>query len=206
MSARRILVPRRMRLCLRRLIYFLPKMPLGLLERAFYVVAPCFWPGEIIKGIRIFDPNPETLSHSVKAVNEALMLIEQNDPRRFERVKREISIILRMPVAECASYSRLTRACMIDLRHFPLTEKPKFELVVLAGLIIHEATHGHLFRKGIMHTKRIFQRTETACWREEVRFASKLGFDFRDFLPSDENLKSPELLQRFRTMYEKTEI
>lgn len=203
MSANRIRVLRRIGSCLRRLVYFLPKMPVSLLEGAFYVAAPCFWPSEIIKGIRIFDPNPETFPNSAKVLSEALELIEQNDPRRFERVKREIRVIVQMPVASGGSYSCLMRACTLDLRHFPLTEKPKFELVLLAGLIVHEATHGHLFRKGIVHTKRVFRRTETACWKEEVRFAKKLGFDFREFLPSEENLKNPELLERFKTMYEK---
>ena len=205
MSVNRIRVLRSLRSRFRRVLYFLPKLPPGLLESAFYLAAPHFWPSEIKKGIRIFDPNPETFPHSVKALNEALELIEQNDPRRFKRVKNEIRSIVQMPVAESGSYSRLTRACTIDLRHFPLTETPKFALVLLAGLIVHEATHGHLFSKGIMHTKKVFQRTETACWKEEVRFALKLGFDFREFLPSEHNLNNPELLERFKYMSEKME-
>jgi hypothetical protein len=185
----------------RRGIYLLPRLPVDLLEAAFFLAARRIWPNEVKKGIRIFDPDPQTLPHSVKTICEALELIEQNDSRRFERIKREIHIIVRFPTVAPAAYSRFTKSCRVDLARFPLTENPDFERVLLACLLVHESTHGYLCRRGIMHTKRLYERTEMACWKEEVRFALKLGYNFRDFVPTEHNLKDPRLLERFMAMH-----
>jgi hypothetical protein len=185
----------------RRGIFLLPRLPVDLLEAAFFLAARRIWPNEVKKGIRIFDPDPQTLPHSVKTICEALELIEQNDSRRFERIKREIRIIVRFPTVAPAAYSRLTKSCRVDLARFPLTEDPDFDRALLACLLVHESTHGYLCRRGIIHTRRLFKRTEAACWKEEVRFAWKLGYDFSDLFPSKENLEDAKLLERFRAAH-----
>ncbi|MDR3377954.1 MAG: hypothetical protein P4M10_04665 [Verrucomicrobiae bacterium] len=119
-----------------------------------------------------------------RTISEALALIEQIDTRRFKRVKREIhlivydrSLIEPLPIA---LYFHQAKASLINLGRFDLGKGPKFEMAILASLIVHHATYGHLHRKGVVSGIRIRKdRADSVCVKEEIRFLLKAGVDLR---------------------------
>lgn len=195
--------------CLRWLMWFpfnmlILRIPVNLCRAAFYAIAPFVWPSEIKRGIRILDFHSKTRPEFVKAIDAALTLLEQNDVRRFERVKREIRLIVYdRHVLAPGAYFRQARLCMIDLARNVSFRTPRFRVAVLAALIVHEATHGHLCRKRILHARRIRRRTEAVCVKEETRFLFKAGFDLREFFLSEENMKNPQYMERLTAALDK---
>lgn len=182
-----------------RFIHFTRRLPINVAEVALYAAAPRMWPSDLKRGFRILDPNPRTRPDFVRVIDGALALIEQNDPLRFGRVRREVRMILHMPVIHAGRYFRPFRVCRIDLRCFSWTADAELALRLLACLIVHEATHGHLFTRRVLQTKRCnLRRVESLCWKEEVRFARRLGFDYSSYRPSDDALTDAPLRERLR--------
>lgn len=136
------------------------------------------WPKELRKGLCLIDPFPETRADFVAAVGQALDLIEANDPMRFARLRREIRSFLNVPLprASGAEYCRFRRTCRIDLRYFRLSEDREAGIFLLACRLIHESTHGYLYSKRMLQLKdRV--RVEMLCFKEEARFAKRLGYE-----------------------------
>jgi hypothetical protein len=70
-----------------------------------------------------------------------------------------------------AQFNKSLRACEIDIR-FMLEEDTTSE--VLAGVIVHEATHARLEYRGIEYLEPARDRIEKICVRQELLFAAKL--------------------------------
>lgn len=174
-------------------------LPLNVNDLVLLAWAPRLWPSDFKHGFRIQDSNPQSRLEFVKAVDTALALIEENDALRFGRLSIEVRTIIHMPCMNAGRYSRPFRVCLVDLRHFPFAEDPELAIRLLAGLLVHESTHGYLYRKKVLQTRRRdLHRVESICWMEEVRFHRKLGFDYSSFKPSTEWLKDPPLRERFK--------
>jgi len=195
--------------CLRQLprdLFFLV-LPLNICRTVFYAIARFIWPTECFRGIRMLDFNRQTRSIFNQKINEALTMIEQNDPRRFQRVQREIRLIvydrwLIEPLPQGA-YFRQAKVCLINLKRFDFNRSPRFKTALLAALILHEATHGLLHRKRLSNEKLLrkktphVQRFEVFCNREETRLLLKLGYDLRPFDPyTESNMNDLQYLQR----------
>jgi hypothetical protein len=171
---------------LKRLPVVLISFMLNTCRRVFYAVAIFIWPCGIFKGIRTLDFSRKTRSQFNQKICEALVLVEQNDTRRFERVQRQIRLIVYdrwlIDPLPASSYFSKARVCMINLSRFDFSKRPKFETAILASLIIYLATHGHLHRSGLLDVSRFdVSRIEALCGREERRFLMKLGYDLRGF-------------------------
>ena len=106
-------------------------------------------------------------------VDDALRLIKTYDLRRYHRLLRDLDRIwvhlLNGNVV--AQFNKSLRACEIDIR-FMLEEDTTSE--VLAGVIVHEATHARLEYRGIEYLEPARDRIEKICVRQELLFASKL--------------------------------
>ncbi len=108
---------------------------------------------------------------------EALQLIRDCDPRRFARVQRLIRWVMNFGLGQgkVADYNPETRTCTIDFL------EPKDEVDRLWGSIhyprtmIHEATHGAIFSRGIAYTAALRARIEGLCIAEENRFLRRVG-------------------------------
>ena len=154
-----------------------------------------FWPHEVKKGIRIVDPLAETRAGFVAAIDEALTLIEANDPMRFARLKREVRAIVAVPVLGGAEYCRFLRSCHIDLRAYPLASDRESAITLLACRLIHETTHGHLCTKRVLQQKH-YPEVERLCAREEARFARKVGVDLPESWWSVPDDAQPQVEER----------
>jgi hypothetical protein len=154
---------------------------------------------EVRKGFRIIDPFNQTESTFATVIDEALDLIRESSPIVFNRVKREIRVILNMPTLHAgAGYIRLYKTCKIDLPCFPIANERESAIPFLACALIHEATHGHLCRRRILQTGNNLLRAEKVCWKAEDRFARKIGFDLQKWDPFVPPPKRPTGSERWR--------
>jgi hypothetical protein len=182
------------------------RLPFKLSFIGFYAIVQCLWPTEKKKGITIIDFNPETRADFATTIDTALALIEQNDARRFERVKREICLIVydRWLVAplDICTYFRATKLCKINLGRIDFNKRPKYAMALVAACIVHEATHGLLFRRRLsFYFGRTKKRVEDVCQKEEIRLLLRLGYDLREFVTSnssDNNINNPRYVERFK--------
>jgi len=108
---------------------------------------------------------------------EALDLIRSSDERRYRRIVRVSRIIVSRPLPFLAQYQSF-KTCVIDYPY--LAQKypaRKQRIALLCCILIHEATHGELERKGFGYTRATFLRHERLCCLEEMRFAKRItGF------------------------------
>jgi hypothetical protein len=68
----------------------------------------------------------------------------------------------------------------VDLRRFDTIDDKESMIDLLAMKLVHESTHGHLCSKRIIQD-RCYARAERLCFKEEKRFARKLGVE----MPAD---------------------
>jgi len=105
----------------------------------------------------------------LEKVEAALRLIKTRDPRRYDRLRRDLSRIwVRLLAGARGSFNASLSACELDAR-FVLAEERK--PVELASVIVHEATHARIHRAGIRYRAELRHRIEAACFREEAAFA-----------------------------------
>lgn len=105
-------------------------------------------------------------------VAAALQLIKTHDPRRYDRILRDLDRIwVRLLYGNAAQYNAVLNACEIDTR-FVLDEETTLELI--AAVIVHEATHARLEKNGIVYDEPMRERIEAVCVRRELSFARKL--------------------------------
>jgi tetratricopeptide (TPR) repeat protein len=111
--------------------------------------------------------------HVLHRVEDALRLIKEHDPRRFDRLIRDLERvwILPLPGLAIGYFNHSIHACQLDTR-FILAETSSLELI--ASTIVHEATHARLIRSGIDYEERLRARVEAVCVRRELAFAAKL--------------------------------
>jgi hypothetical protein len=102
-------------------------------------------------------------------LREALALIKERDPYRYKRVLRHFDTILVLPMPNQGECVPDLRRCVVNKE---LAETGAIDAI--ASVIVHEATHGELFRRGIGYQEAARQRVEDICTRQELAFAKKL--------------------------------
>lgn len=108
------------------------------------------------------------LPQLVDRIREALRLIQEREPRRYGRLKKDVKRFLITRVAG-AEYIHAIRACMLSPKY--LSEGSTEQI---AATIVHEGTHARLSAQGIRYSPSLRERIERACVREEIVFASML--------------------------------
>jgi hypothetical protein len=102
---------------------------------------------------------------------EALELLKRTDPRRFGRVQNHLKYIVRDELAFAAAcYDYRRQACRVDFARLHFDKHPKVAPMFYAGLLVHEATHGVLRKRGIPYNEHNRERIERLCRREDYRF------------------------------------
>lgn len=158
---------------------------------AFEAMFPCIHYTEMRKGVLLLDVNRNTLAAFVREIDGALDLIALNSPLLFRRVTREIRRIYHIPCHTGAEYTWPLKICTMQLSKLlpPTVSDENEKSAHLACILIHEATHGHLFRRGIYHDhpKANYQRVEEICCRQMNVFARRIGipeYPIGEFNPS----------------------
>jgi hypothetical protein len=108
----------------------------------------------------------------LRRIEEALLLIKRYDRIRYDRLLRDLQRVwvLLLP-SSIAIFEYGIYTCEIDTRYC-LAETTTPEL--LAAVIVHEATHARLWRRGIRYEEAQRPRIEEICIRREMAFAVKL--------------------------------
>lgn len=113
-----------------------------------------------------------------EATVSALRLVEKHDPRRYLRVRRELRAIANVVLPITAYYRRVGKTCCVDFTRLRATEHLRHDLRYYACVLIHEATHGHLYSKRVANTSVTNERIEALCNAEVQRFVRRLeGFE-----------------------------
>jgi hypothetical protein len=129
------------------------------------------------------------LSDALRRLEEALCLIRTHDPLRYRRLLHDLSRIwVRLLPNARANYNRAARACQLDTR-FVLDQT--VSVTEIASSIIHEATHARLEHRGIQYHEALRHRIESACRRQELRFACRLPNAVELQSPLQEWLEAP---------------
>jgi hypothetical protein len=100
-------------------------------------------------------------------VTKALTMLQACDPRRYKRAKRYLKNIVFLPTGN-DSFEPSVFSYVVDTFDY---DKPE----LLAACIVHEATHGMLYSKGLKY-EADKRRHETICIREEMRTVRRLVY------------------------------
>jgi hypothetical protein len=98
----------------------------------------------------------------------ALECIATHDPRRLDRLRRDVRRIL-VSYLEGSHY--MSSEQTIVLRWDQLAGRSREEV---ASTLIHEATHARHHHKGIDYSAELRPRLEASCVRQEIAFARRL--------------------------------
>jgi hypothetical protein len=105
-------------------------------------------------------------------LNEALRLLEQHSPAKFSRTQRSLAGFLVFGTWDVrASYDPSQRLCRLS-ETFALASATS--ATAIAVTIVHEATHGWLFDRGIDYAEPIRHRVEQICIRAALQSARRL--------------------------------
>ncbi len=190
------MLARRHRYWLLRLVQQLRSLPSDCALWPWLALGSKIWHRRIIGGVRVLEPRGDTGDGFFEAIEAAFDLISRHDRIRFRRVLAEIKVIINTPTPTAAAYRRTGRICFIDFRIYPLSNYKDESIVLLARDIVHEATHGSLHSRKIVHTRGNHLRIEEFCSRQELSFGKRLGVDLSAW--AQPNQPAPSLRERLR--------
>lgn len=118
-------------------------------------------------GIMVYDfTDAEDSTSYFAKITSALELIAQYQPRRLDRIRRDLRRILVWKRVQ-ASYWHLLRACTLTPQELDTRSD-----IDVALSIVHEATHARIDMRGIRYKAELRERIERACVDEEIQFAN----------------------------------
>ena len=135
-----------------------------------------------IDGVVICDLTPAQPSKDafLELTRQAMALIQSLDSRRYHRVCRCLRYIANTGLLSKGQFGRVLKICRVDYdKNFNSQYRQK-SIHEYACLLIHEATHGFLFEKGIPYDKDTRERVERLCHLESYRFALHFEAGYAD--------------------------
>jgi len=125
-----------------------------------------------IDGIAVCDASlvRQNRDNFLNLTRQAMALVQSIDSRRYRRLCRHIQFIVNMELISGGNFARRLKICHVDYTKFTSADS-LWNLRQYAQLLVHEATHGLLFEKGILYDKETRERVERLCRLEEYRFA-----------------------------------
>jgi tetratricopeptide (TPR) repeat protein len=118
---------------------------------------------------------------------QAMALIKSLDARRYSRICRHFDYIVNTDLVLGGSFNQRLKICNVDFKKYVASAHPQGNIRAYARLLVHEATHGLIFEKGIPYDKETRERVERLCHREEYRFALLFGSEYADTRPGPFN-------------------
>jgi hypothetical protein len=125
-------------------------------------------PKSVLDGVEVIDAAGEHGDQTIHSLHKALKVISQTDPRRFERLKRDLRRIVLMK-AGGPQFASEVGACLVR-SEYVRQNSPE----AVATTIVHEAIHARLHRQGIGYGPNMRSRVEEVCVREQIAFAGRL--------------------------------
>jgi hypothetical protein len=154
----------------------------ALLQAVAYACLRRAFPPTKVMGVQVIDPNPRTSASYKAAIAAGLNVLARTDPIRSRRVSSQIRTIVNSPSPWGYSYCLPLRLCTLDacvcsleLTGFREEEHPDLSARFLASILVHEATLGHLVKRGVLPTRANLDRFDQVRQREAQRFMRRLG-------------------------------
>jgi hypothetical protein len=154
----------------------------GCLRRAF--------PPTKVMGVKVIGPNPRTSANYKAAIAAGLNVLARTDSIRSRRVSSQIRTIVNSPSPSGYSYCLPLRLCTVDacvcslrLTGFGEEEHPDLSAKFLASILVHEATLGHLVKRGVLPPSANLGRFDQVRQREAQRFMRRLGMARTPWVP-----------------------
>lgn len=136
---------------------------------------------ERVENIGISDLRNSDDEHFRETILSALRLLQQVDPRRYRRAQACLDWIAFVTLSEPgAEYHHSYRACFMQFDPAIATLDKDFLTARYACTIVHEATHGAIYNRGIPYSTELRERIERLCVHEENRFLRRLSETFPD--------------------------
>ncbi len=134
-----------------------------------------------IDGVAICDNSlvQENRDNFLNLTRQAMALVQSLDSRRYRRVCEQLHYIVNMDLIAGGNFARRFKICHVDYSRLA-TNNPIWNLRQYAQLLVHEATHGLLYQKGITYDKEHRERIERLCRLEEYRFALRFEPGYAD--------------------------
>jgi hypothetical protein len=121
-------------------------------------------------GLTIIDlTHDQQASRLFGSVEAAIGTVREADPRRFERICRDVKRVgVMRSFGSAGEYWPQYEAIALDVQHLE-----ESATVPVSLTIVHEATHARITRWGVGKSVSR-ERTERACLKQEIVFARKL--------------------------------
>jgi hypothetical protein len=105
-------------------------------------------------------------------VENALTLIRKYDPIRYRRISKDLERIVVAPLrGPIGRFISKNSTCLIDSDY---VKRDDVTIESIASVIVHEASHARLHRRGIGFPEPLRVRIEDFCVRQEWLFSHKL--------------------------------
>jgi hypothetical protein len=144
------------------------------LEATYFRLLTWISPKHLSHGLPVWTPLSTRAERSLiyERLNEALKILREYAPARYERVLRSLNGVLFWGTdAIRASYDPANGVCRLA-ESFTLA--PGKTATAIACTIVHEATHAWLFKRGIQYDEPIRHRVELVCIRASLLAARRL--------------------------------
>lgn len=111
----------------------------------------------------------------VPKMRETLDLLAELDARRFRRVQNNINAIVAGALKghTVGRYGREGAVCLLDFGKVRLQQMPGNLAKRCACVLVHEATHGLLDKRGVVQSAANKKRVERLCIEEEIRLSRR---------------------------------
>lgn len=113
-------------------------------------------------------------SQASALVCAALAMMDIKDTWRRARIERQIKTIVLTRLGSDGSYLPMGRICGLNLRRLLAVKPNEVQPFLLAGLLVHEATHGILDGRRIPCCGAWKERVEVICNDEQARTMNRL--------------------------------
>jgi len=111
-------------------------------------------------------------------MREALDALQEHQSRVLDRARRDLrGVLVIAGVPAPAAYVPFLNVCALD----PKWICSAAEIELVAGALIHEATHARLWLSGIRYGSKVRGRVERACMRAECEFLASRQEDVLGF-------------------------
>ena len=122
--------------------------------------------------VRILNTRPDIRTeHVVQRLTAALDLIATYAPRRYRRMRRDLSGFVVQRFACRGAFFPDSRECLVELT---FTVNPRHTLPEIAASIVHEATHARVARMCSKRPPETRAREERLCRRAELELGLAL--------------------------------
>ncbi len=130
-----------------------------------------------VEGVALVDARVKGRDESFrKTISASLLMIRDQDPRQFARLKRCVHFVINEvnPSGAIAEYDEALLACKLEFVAMPDLDNT-LVAAAYACVLVHEVTHGTIAARGIDYTPATRARIEQICAAQQRRFARKLA-------------------------------